>query len=74
LPGASRITQALHPGYGLSAAVAGYIAVGAGYSAAFLTLAAIAAGGLALFVTMMPETGPNALELRGGDPALRRVL
>jgi MFS family permease len=68
------IATATGIGGALSAAVAGYIVVGAGYSAAFLFLAAVATAGLGLFVAMMPETGPNAPVLRGGDPALRRVL
>ena len=50
------IATAAGLGGALSAAVAGFIVVGAGYSAAFLFLAGIAAAGLIGFCTMMPET------------------
>jgi MFS family permease len=50
------IATAAGLGGALSAAVAGFIVVGAGYSAAFLFLAGIAAAGLIGFCAMMPET------------------
>jgi MFS family permease len=50
------IATAAGLGGALSAAVAGFIVVGAGYSAAFLFLAAVAATGLIGFCAMMPET------------------
>jgi MFS family permease len=67
------IATAAGLGGALSAAVAGFIVVGAGYSAAFLFLAAIAAVGLGLFVAAMPETGPRAIALRAGNGAVPRV-
>jgi MFS family permease len=67
------IATAAGLGGALSAAVAGFIVVGAGYGAAFLFLAAVAAIGLALFVIMMPETGPQATALRTGNRAFPRV-
>ncbi len=50
------IATAVGLGGALSAAVAGFIVVGAGYSAAFLFLAAVAAAGLIGFCALMPET------------------
>jgi MFS family permease len=50
------IATAAGLGGALSAAVAGFIVVGAGYSAAFLFLAAIAALGFIGFCALMPET------------------
>jgi MFS family permease len=51
-------------GASLSAAVAGYIVVGAGYSIAFWTLAAIAAAGSVFFLLAMPETLPGSTRRR----------
>jgi MFS family permease len=56
------IATAAGLGGALSAAVAGFIVVGAGYSAAFLFLAGIAAAGLIGFCAMMPETLPDSAE------------
>jgi MFS family permease len=50
------IATAAGLGGALSAAVAGFIVVGAGYSAAFLFLAAVAIAGLIGFCALMPET------------------
>jgi MFS family permease len=67
------IATAAGLGGALSAAVAGFIVVGAGYSAAFLFLAAVAATGLGLFVAMMPETAPHVTVLRTGNNTVPRV-
>jgi MFS family permease len=53
------IATAAGLGGALSAAVAGFIVVGAGYSAAFLSLAGIAAAGFIGFCALMPETLQN---------------
>jgi len=61
------IATAAGLGGALSAAVAGFIVVGAGYSAAFLFLAAVAAAGLIGFCALMPETLRGSADLQ--DPA-----
>jgi hypothetical protein len=58
------IATAAGLGGALSAAVAGFIVVGAGYSVAFLFLAAVAAAGLIGFCALMPETR----EANAGSP------
>jgi hypothetical protein len=68
------IATAAGLGAALSAAVAGFIVVGAGYGAAFLALSAVAAVGLGLFVAMMPETAPGAIRLRAGNTRVPRLL
>jgi MFS family permease len=64
------IATAAGLGGALSAAVAGFIVVGAGYSAAFLSLAAVAAIGLIGFCAMMPETREN---IAGAPPAATAI-
>jgi MFS family permease len=64
------IATAAGLGGALSAAVAGFIVVGAGYSAAFLFLAAVAAIGLIGFCAMMPETREN---IAGAPPAATAI-
>jgi MFS family permease len=61
------IATAAGLGGALSAAVAGFIVVGAGYGAAFLFLAAVAAAGLIGFCALMPETLQKAADRQ--DPA-----
>ncbi|MDB5584539.1 MAG: major facilitator superfamily 1 [Bradyrhizobium sp.] len=55
------IATAAGLGGALSAAVGGFIVVGAGYSAAFLFLAAVSAVGLIGFCALMPETRPDGV-------------
>jgi MFS family permease len=57
-------------GGALSAAVAGFIVVGAGYSAAFLFLAAVAAAGLIGFCALMPETLQDGADRQGPAAAV----